>query len=98
MTNDSPQIAVPTQEPADQALKPGDSICWVQSSARGRSFSMRRREGHLVGHLDGGMSQVRISKGKVIEVATDNLLPGDAKPLMKFVEALAAAHASQAVQ
>ncbi len=51
-------------------------------------MSMRRREGTLVRHKENGVSEVRISKGKVIEVATAKLQPESANPLRTFTEML----------
>lgn len=70
------------------ALKPGDAVCRVHSGTSGRTLSLRRREGYLVEHCADGYSNVRISKGKVIQVRTSELQPGDAKPLKEFVEAM----------
>lgn len=51
-------------------------------------MSMRRREGTLVCHKENGVSEVRISKGKVIEVSTEKLQPISANPLRTFTEML----------
>ncbi len=82
----------PPSAPDPIALKPGDAVCWAQY---GRS-SARRREGHLVSHLAGGLSRVRISKGKVIEVVTTDLAAGDADPLRNLVRMMAGKDATDA--
>jgi hypothetical protein len=74
----------------NEELKPEDKVCWMQTSPRSaRTMSARRREGTLVQHKENGISEVRISKGKVIEVETAVLRPISADPLRNLVAMLA---------
>ena len=47
------------------ALKPGDKVHWTQTSARGKSLSLTRREGEVVAiSLAGDIADVRLASGK----------------------------------
>ena len=68
-----------------EVVKPGDKICWVQSSPRGaRTMSLRRREGSLVANFPNGFSDVKMRNGKVITIATSRIQLIDSDPLRHF--------------
>lgn len=77
-----------------QTFTPGDAVHWTQTSARGRSLSMTRREGTVIGvSLDGRIVDVRTKSGKRVQLyATALRLEGQRGTLDEFVEATAAAY------
>jgi hypothetical protein len=79
-------------------FKPGDRVHWTQTSARGRSLSMTRREGVVVAvSLGGDVADVRIASGKVLQLYTRVLRhEGERGQIDEFVEGVVAANRREA--
>ena len=70
------------------ALKPGDKVHWTQTSARGKSLSLTRREGEVVAiSLAGDIADVRLASGKQVHLYTASLQKqGERGAIDVFVE------------
>ena len=75
-------------------IKVGDRVHWTQTSARGRSLSMTRREGVVVAvSLGGDVADVRTPSGKTVQLYTRYLrTEGERGLIDEFVEGVVQAN------
>jgi hypothetical protein len=74
----------------------GDQVKWTHTSQRGRTVSMRLREGTYQGDAEGGLAKVRLASGSIVKVRKQLLRAPEAPTqLGEFMDAVRSAAKSQ---